>query len=697
MRLWFTEEDAEARARMARTALGTVAAVTTLVGARRAAVRGAARRRCCATGTTRASAASRSSGSGASRTSRRPTRSCAWRSAGRRTSAASMANVLLTVALTVTLVVFLDGGAHGLPRGQLRGQRRRAARAVGRPRCGGSGCEAAASPLGPLLRYGLPIVPAEAAVFALNVVDRAYLLRDGVGRRRRPLRARGEARDGRHRRRPRVRPRVAAAGVLRRRRRRGPPPLRHRDHVVRRDHRPRRARAGAARRAGSSTSWRHRTYAAAHEALGWVALGWGLYGLALLLVTVAGRARVTTRNIAGRVRPGSRRTSSPCSCSCPPLGIAGAGLALCVAYVVTLAILHLLTRGPCSRSRSSGGASAHATVVLARRGARRRAAPARRGVGRAGVARRPVALAVPSSCCSTGFLRPERAPQRSHDRFADAVAFGSCCAPVARSRAQHPWKGAGRCRKSIRIVTLAVALVFVLASVAAAAPPSDTVIVKFRTASSAAERATRCATPTSTRPWAASPASAPASSAPRTPRARPPPRSTTTRASLYAEVNRRMRAAVEPNDPLFAASGRCSLIGAPTAWDARALAGFPTGGGPVVGIVDSGVRTTHEDLRGAISGCLSASTTDAGSNVADGGCEDDNGHGTHVTGTIVSRAGNGLGHRRPRLQLDRDLLQGARREQRRPHVRHLGLHRRPARPRRPDHQPEPRRPASDTL
>jgi subtilisin family serine protease len=79
------------------------------------------------------------------------------------------------------------------------------------------------------------------------------------------------------------------------------------------------------------------------------------------------------------------------------------------------------------------------------------------------------------------------------------------------------------------------------------------------------------------------------------------------------------------------------------AWDARALAGFPSGGGPLVGVVDSGVRQSHEDLRGAISGCLSARTTELGSNVAEGGCDDDNGHGTHVTGTIVARAGNGLG------------------------------------------------------
>ena len=31
--------------------------------------------------------------------------------------------------------------------------------------------------LGPLLRFGVPTVPADATVFALNVVDRAYILR----------------------------------------------------------------------------------------------------------------------------------------------------------------------------------------------------------------------------------------------------------------------------------------------------------------------------------------------------------------------------------------------------------------------------------------------------------------------------------------------------------------------------------------
>src|ERR687884_501127 len=40
---------------------------------------------------------------------------------------------------------------------------------------------------------------------------------------------------------------------------------------------------------------------------------------------------------------------------------------------------------------------------------------------------------------------------------------------------------------------------------------------------------------------------------------------------------------------------------------------------------------------------MSASTTDAGSQVTDGSCVDENGHGTNVTGTIVARANNAVG------------------------------------------------------
>jgi thermitase len=197
--------------------------------------------------------------------------------------------------------------------------------------------------------------------------------------------------------------------------------------------------------------------------------------------------------------------------------------------------------------------------------------------------------------------------------------------------------------KSIRVVTLAVALVLVPASVAVAAPPSDTVIVKFKDGTSAAQRSDALQGADVDRTVGTIPvvgarvvraedsASATAGALNDDP------------AVDYAEVNRRMHAAVVPNDPLFARQWALQVINAPAAWDARALAGFPSGGGPVVGIVDSGVRTTHQDLQGAIAGCLSATTTDAGSSVSDGGCEDQNGHGTNVTGTIVARAGNGIG------------------------------------------------------
>jgi O-antigen/teichoic acid export membrane protein len=85
------------------------------------------------------------------------------------------------------------------------------------------------------------------------------------------------------------------------------------------------------------------SFYAAHEALPWVALGWALYGLFLVFVTIAGRAKVTTRtfpaaaaglvvNVVGLVL------------LVGPLGIAGAGIALCAAYVVMLVVVHLLTR-----------------------------------------------------------------------------------------------------------------------------------------------------------------------------------------------------------------------------------------------------------------------------------------------------------------------------------------------------------------
>ena len=74
---------------------------------------------------------------------------------------------------------------------------------------------------------------------------------------------------------------------------------------------------------------------AAHEALPWVSLGWALYGLFLVLVAMAGRAKVTIRN-APAALSGLVVNVALLALLVPPLGIAGAGLALAGAYVVML-------------------------------------------------------------------------------------------------------------------------------------------------------------------------------------------------------------------------------------------------------------------------------------------------------------------------------------------------------------------------
>jgi O-antigen/teichoic acid export membrane protein len=90
--------------------------------------------------------------------------------------AASLANVLLTVVLTVWLVVFEDEGARGLLVGNFAGtavillgllyvHRRRLA-LVPSPAL-----------LRPMLRFGLPTMPAELSLYALNFIDRIMLVR----------------------------------------------------------------------------------------------------------------------------------------------------------------------------------------------------------------------------------------------------------------------------------------------------------------------------------------------------------------------------------------------------------------------------------------------------------------------------------------------------------------------------------------
>ncbi|HEY8200608.1 MAG TPA: S8 family serine peptidase, partial [Actinomycetota bacterium] len=77
-------------------------------------------------------------------------------------------------------------------------------------------------------------------------------------------------------------------------------------------------------------------------------------------------------------------------------------------------------------------------------------------------------------------------------------------------------------------------------------------------------------------------------------------------------------------DPELGRQWGLSRIGAPAAWQTS------TGAGVLVGVVDSGVDLTHEDLAGRIA----ASTNCLGANGDPANCtgdaQDDVGHGTHV-------------------------------------------------------------------
>jgi thermitase len=107
----------------------------------------------------------------------------------------------------------------------------------------------------------------------------------------------------------------------------------------------------------------------------------------------------------------------------------------------------------------------------------------------------------------------------------------------------------------------------------------------------------------------------------------------------WAEPNWIVHATATPNDPFFAQEPDLTAIGAPAAWDALGLGAFPSAGGAPVGIVDTGIDGTHEDLAGKVIACA----TSADGAVGEGSCSDGAGHGTHVAGTIGALAGNRAG------------------------------------------------------
>jgi O-antigen/teichoic acid export membrane protein len=258
-------------------------------------------------------------------------------------AAASLSNVLITITLTLVLVIGLGDGARGYLLGNYTATtlvlfalwfalRDRLWGRVGHR----------VEPMSVLMRFGLPTVPAEASVYLLSIVDRYYIYH-----------SRSHALAGLYS------IAIKLAGVVAfivRAFQYAWPPLAYSvtDDVQ------------AARLYGLVTTyyllvsgwvvaglallgrWILRLLAApsffeAYKALPWVALGWALYGLWVVFLTIAGRARVTTRNFPASIA-GLAANVVLLLVLVPPLGLAGAGIALCGAYVVMLGFMHLLTR-----------------------------------------------------------------------------------------------------------------------------------------------------------------------------------------------------------------------------------------------------------------------------------------------------------------------------------------------------------------
>ena len=255
---------------------------------------------------------------------------------------ASLTNVALTIAASVVLVVGLHDGPLGLLLGnygasavvlvalwwtlrvRLRPRRRQVER------------------LAALMRFGLPTVPAEASVYALSLVDRYYIYHE-----------RSPSLAGLYYLAVQL---AGAVALIVRAFQYAWPPLAYSISDDRE----------AARLYGLVTTYyalvaglivagltllgrwvllvlAAHSFAGAYRALPWVSLGWAMYGLWVVFLVIAGRAKVTTRNFPASIA-GLIANVVLIVLLVPPLGIAGAGIALCGAYVVMLGAMHLLTR-----------------------------------------------------------------------------------------------------------------------------------------------------------------------------------------------------------------------------------------------------------------------------------------------------------------------------------------------------------------
>jgi O-antigen/teichoic acid export membrane protein len=258
---------------------------------------------------------------------------------------ASGANVGLTVTFTIALVVFAGQGARGLLLGNFGASalvvlglwwvlRRRVSLKV------------RLSDLRAMLGFGLPTVPADASVYALQVVDRFYLFRSyshvAAGTYAVAIKL------------------ATVVFVAVRGFQYAWPPL---AYSIEDDEEAAQLYSVVTTYYALATGavvcavalvgrWLVRLLSApayfdAHRALPWLSLGWALYGLYLVFVAISGRARVTSRNLPAAavglaVNVALLLLLVPASGA--GLGIAGAGLSLCGAYLAMLAVIYLLTR-----------------------------------------------------------------------------------------------------------------------------------------------------------------------------------------------------------------------------------------------------------------------------------------------------------------------------------------------------------------
>ncbi len=258
---------------------------------------------------------------------------------------ASGANVAMTVTFTIALVVFADQGARGLLLGNF-GATTVTVLALWWVLRGRFSLRVRWTDLRAMLGFGLPTVGADASVYALQVADRFYLFR-GVGHG-----VAGEYSIA-------VQLATVVFVFVRGFQYAWPPLAYSIDSDVE-----------ASRLYSIVTTyfvlatgvvvagvallgrWLVRLLAApeffgAYRALPWLALGWTLYGLYQVMIVITGRARVTQRNVPAAVA-GLVVNVALLLVLVPRgglgLGIAGAGIALCGAYVTMVAVMHLLTR-----------------------------------------------------------------------------------------------------------------------------------------------------------------------------------------------------------------------------------------------------------------------------------------------------------------------------------------------------------------